>query len=425
MHKTLEKVVKFPFLITAFTCLIFFFLPFKPKPFGDGEYNEGTINLIEFILNNFSGNVRIDKGLFTLIYYLLPYSIVYYFKTASFYFAAGAVFNCLTTCLAVKYIFKAFELMSFSSKTKLIILVLLSLFPIHIYYAFGVLAEPPAFLIVSLFVYFWIKTSYIGDFSTKNLFLLAILNVALVGVRPNLLPFVAAFLIIILFAKFCWRSKMIYMATFFSFFFLLFFAEKAINNTDGEFKKKVFRYQILWSRFELRDEPYNWLPQHGQDEFASSDYLNNLKKRAELDNIIEVNEYDPTSYYLKWVLNDIKENPFLTLRQYSLKFFQGQSFIISPLMKSDKSPMIKYGIHLFINSINFILIFSSIFGLLILYRNNQTLLLLPFFFLWGWSLLYIFIFHSEQRYMFPARPILIFLTAYCFNKLSSRGNSVN
>lgn len=210
---------------------------------------------------------------------------------------------------------------------------------------------------------------------------------------------------------------MIYMATFFSFFFLLFFAEKTINNTDGEFKKKVFRYQILWSRFELRDEPYNWLPQHGQDEFASSDYLNNLKKRAELDHIIELNEYDPTSYYLKWVLNDIKENPLLTLRQYSLKFFQGQSFIISPLMKSNKSPMIKYGIHLFINSINFILIFSSIFGLLILYRNNQTLLLLPFFFLWGWSLLYIFIFHSEQRYMFPARPILIFLTAHFLESL--------
>lgn len=423
MNKIIKRISNYPVLITVISCTVFFFLPFKPKPFGDGEYHEGTINLIEFILNNFNGNVRVDKGLFTLFYYLLPYSLVYYFKSSALFYVAGAIFNCLATCIAVKYIFKTFDIIGFAAKTKFFIIALLSLFPIHIYYSYGVLAEPAAFLIVALLVYFWVKIVYYKAFSSKNLFILALLTVALIGVRPNLLPFSILFILLIAFVDINLKSKIIYISTLLCCAFLLFSAEKAINNTDGEFKKKIFRQQILWSRFELRDEPFNWLPQHGQDEFASDDYLNNLKKRAELDSIIETNNFDPTSYYLKYVLTDIVENPALTLRQYSLKFFQAQSFVITPLMKSKKSSIIKFGIHIFINSINLTLILSSIIGIYLLYKSNQLVLLMPLLLLWGWSILYILIFHSEQRYMFPSRPVLIFLSAFTFDAVLRRVKS--
>ncbi|NTV84658.1 MAG: hypothetical protein HGA23_10220 [Bacteroidales bacterium] len=38
-----------------------------------------------------------------------------------------------------------------------------------------------------------------------------------------------------------------------------------------------------------------------------------------------------------------------------LKFFQSQSFIISPLMKSNKSNFVKWSIHIYINAINYLL----------------------------------------------------------------------
>jgi hypothetical protein len=173
----------------------------------------------------------------------------------------------------------------------------------------------------------------------------------------------------------------------------------------------------------LRDEPFNWLPQHGHDGFESSDYLNNLAKRAELDSICNANKLDKTPYYIKWVVNDVVANPLVTLRQYGLKFFQSQSFIISPLMKSNKSNLVKYGVHIFINTINYILIFFSIAGITVLIRQKKYQIVMPFLLLWGWSLLYIFVFHSEQRYMFPVRPILVFLFAYYLNCYFDRNSS--
>jgi hypothetical protein len=192
-------------------------------------------------------------------------------------------------------------------------------------------------------------------------------------------------------------------------------AEKKMNTTDGAFKKEIFRKHLLWSRYELRDEPFNWLPQHGQDGFESSDYINNLAKRSELDSICDAKNLDKTSYYIHWVANDIIHNSGLTLRQYCLKFFQSQSFIISPLMKSNKSNFVKWGIHIYINSINYILVLFAIAAIVILFRHKKRQLVLPFLLIWGWSLCYVFVFHSEQRYMFPMRPVLLFLFAYFVN----------
>jgi hypothetical protein len=58
------------------------------------------------------------------------------------------------------------------------------------------------------------------------------------------------------------------------------------------------------------------------------------------------------------------------------------------------------------------LIVVGLLAMVYLLRRKEYQLLLPFLFFWGWGLLYVFVFHSEQRYMFPVRPVLIFLLAY-------------
>ncbi len=108
-----------------------------------------------------------------------------------------------------------------------------------------------------------------------------------------------------------------------------------------------------------------------EKDVASSDYLNNLAKRAELDSICEANKLDKTAYYVNWVKDDIVQNPLLTIRQYGLKFFQSQSFIISPLIRSNKSNYVKYGVHIYINSINYVLIFFSIAAIVVFVETKE------------------------------------------------------
>jgi hypothetical protein len=412
MKRIIDFVVKYPVGITALVCLLFYFLPFKPKPFGDGEYHEGTIQLIHYIINGFQGNVRVDKGLISLFYYLSPYSLAYLFHNDSVFYIFGIVFNCIITCWAVKYLFGAFDLLGFSKVSKFWCVIVLNLFPIHIYYAMGILAESAAFFGVSLFLYAWLKIIKNNSNSVKYFLFLAFSLVIMSGTRPNLLPFLIFFSIYLLTLKIEYKKKVVFISSLGLLMIILTVIENNINNTDGAFKKDIFRKHLLWSRFELRDEPFNWLPQHGQDGFESLDYLNNLAKRKELDSICNADNLDKTTYYIKWVGNDILHNPALTLRQYTLKFFQSQSFVISPLMKSNKSNWIKYGVHIYINSINYVLIFFSIMAMFVLLRKKEYAIVFPLLLLWIWSLIYVFIFHSEQRYMFPMRPILVFLFAY-------------
>ncbi|WP_395051106.1 hypothetical protein [Flavobacterium sp.] len=430
MKRIIDFVVKHPVAITALTCFLFYFLPFKPKPFGDGEYHEGTIQLIQYVLNGFQGDVRVDKGLFTLFYYFIPYAAVFYFKKQMLFYLSGVVFNSMMICLAVNYLFKSFEVLHFSNKSKFWTLMILNLFPIHVYYAMGILAEAGSFFAVCMMVYFWVKIATTKLSSFVDFIFLATAVVMLMGFRPNLLPFALLFLIYFVFIKINIKYKFLFGGTFIFLMALLTIAEQSLSTTDGEFKKEVFRKQLLWSRFELRDEPFNWLPQHGEKDVASSDYLNSLAKRAELDSICDFNKFDKTAYYINWVKNDIIEHPLLTLRQYGLKFFQSQSFIISPLIRSDKSDAIKYGVHIYINSINYILIYFSIMATVILIRKKKYQVIIPFLLLWGWSLIYIFVFHSEQRYLFPVRPVVVFLFAYYVNyyfdkKSLNKGIAVN
>lgn len=421
MKKVIDWAIRNPFWVTALTCVVFYLLPFKPKPFGDGDYHLGTIQLIDFMANGFSGNVMINKGFVTLFCYLPAYLVAYPFHSDAVYFACGVIFGCFFVCLAVKLLFYAFTLMGFSDQTKLITLLLLSLFPVHVYYAMGIIGEAFAFFASSAFVYFLVKI-YKTAVLPKHYALLALTVILIYGMKPSMLPFVLVFAGYFLILKSSMTQKVAFLATMLLLPALL-LLEQRLDHSGMEFKSRVFRYQILWSRFELRDEPFNWMPQHGQDAFSSGDYLNNLKKRKELDSICAANNLEPTKFYIDWVKNDILEHPGLALRQYFLKFFQSQSFVISPLMKSSKPAAVKYGIHAYINLVNLVLVVLGVFGLIKLYRNRERRLFFPFLFFWGWCLMYVCLFHSEQRYMFVFRPCLVFLSGYAISLWAARSTT--
>jgi hypothetical protein len=419
MKQLRSFLVNYPFLCTLLLGLLFFVLPFKPKPFGDGEYHEGTIQLLDYIASGFQGAVRVDKGLVTLLYYAIPYALVHFLHLSTAYYLSGVVFNVFVTALAMHLLVRTFTHLQFDKTAQFWPMLLLCLFPIPLYYAMGILAEPAAFFAVAWFVYAWVLMVEQKDQSKMGT-QLALALLLLVGTRPNLLPFAVVFVLYFWTFSTTWQLKLKCTAIVLIGFLALQSFEQSVNTESPDFKSTVFRNQLLWSRFELRDEPFNWLPQHGQDAFASSDYLNNLKKRQELESICEAQQLDKTDYFIQWVKQDILSHTLLTLRQYFFKFFQSQSFVISPLMKSDKSPMLKWGIHGYINAVNYVLVFGAMWGLWLLFKEKKYTLFFPFLFLWGWSLLYVCIFHSEQRYMFPLRAMQFFLLAYAVHQYTGR-----
>ncbi len=414
MKKFIDWALRSPFWVTALVCVVFYLLPFKPKPFGDGDYHIGTIQLIDYVLAGFHGNVMVNKGFLTLFCYFIPYLIAWPFKSDTAFFLSGVIFTCLFVCLAVRNLFTAFDLMHFNRKAKICVLLILCLFPVHVYYAMGIIGEGFGFFAVSVFVLYWCRIWKSDAPMPKHFAILALSLVLIYGLKPSMLPFVIVCAGYILILKMPWKPKLVFL-TCMLLLPSLWMLEKKMDTSDMDFKADVFRKQILWSRFELRDEPLNWMPQHGDRKVASSDYLHNLEKRRELDSLSDATGQDPTKVYADWVKNDILSHPLLTMRQYVLKFFQSQAFIITPLMKSGKSNLVKYGIHIYINAINCILVVISLLSAVLLVRRKKYRLVLPFIFFWGWALMYVCIFHSEQRYMFIFRAAMVFLFAYWAN----------
>ncbi len=184
MKKLIQFSVRNAVLITAVLCVVFYFLPFKPKPFGDGDFHFGTQQLIEFILNGFQGNVNVAKGFLTLFCYLIPYALVYPFDDDKLFFSSSVIFSCIFVCLSVYYLFRAFDILKYSDRTKFMVLVVMSIFPIHIYYAMGVIGEIFGFFAATMILYFLVKINY-GNTRRVDFFYLALSFVLLYGVKPN------------------------------------------------------------------------------------------------------------------------------------------------------------------------------------------------------------------------------------------------
>ncbi|MCB9201605.1 MAG: hypothetical protein H6604_00960 [Flavobacteriales bacterium] len=413
-NKFVSYLINNIFWLSLLVCFIFYFLPFKPKTFGDGEYDEGARQLLDFFLNGFSGDVNVQKGILTVVYYAVPYSLVHYFKSEQLYYYSAIIFNVLVVSYAIKLLFKSFRILGLNTKTQFILLILTFAFPIQIYYAFGVASGSFIFFGSCLFVYALVLVNLKPV--SKSYFLLALSIVIVMGVRPNLIPLSLLVVLYTVLFKHNLKHKILFILTFFILGGGIYTFEKKINIENKDFKEIIFRRQILWGRYELRDEPFNWVPQHGhKNKYKSIDYVNNLKKRRELDSICASDNLEPTKYYLNWVANDIIENPILTLRQYFLKFFQSQTFMISPLIQSNKSTTIKIIPHIYINVINYCIIFLAFCGIYRLYVDKKIYMLLCLASFWAWSILYVSVFHSEARYVFPTRPIILLLAGIYLN----------
>jgi len=95
------------------------------------------------------------------------------------------LFNTAITGLAVKYLFLSSEILKFSLKAKFGILLILTVFPIQMYYFIGIWAELAYFFVVLFFMYFWTKIVLAKSDSIFDFVKLAFSVILLTGVRPK------------------------------------------------------------------------------------------------------------------------------------------------------------------------------------------------------------------------------------------------
>ena len=415
----LHKNKKLDYFLLAFLTLMatlaFYLLPIKPKKFGDMEYHDGAKAIVGLLGSTGEQTILyVKKGLITILYYVFPYLISEQIGGDFANYLAAISWNALFNFLAVLFLFLTLR-NEFGRSAAWLGAILLFLFPIHIYYGMGVLAETPAFFVTSLLLYFWQRTKT-GQVGLNHIFTLAILLALLFGIRINTILIFPILGLITLFYYLKKRQSDSFLPQFrnsLSLFLissimagLLYFITNKIDTNKGASKDDLFYYSILQGRYEFREDNFNWI--HWTEKDESIDKINQWKKKAELDRICKATpEESCPKIYLSWVLTDVFSHPLLTIKQYSIKFFHAQTFVVTSMFLGESPGWKVWLLHILINSINFLLVFLSIFYL---YRHRKKIL--SHWPLWGiWLAFYGFvcIFHSEPRYFFPLRPFLIFM----------------
>ena len=193
MRKLIED--KFDIYIILFSLALFLvvmFLPFKSKPFGDGDFHREAKNLSLYI----KGEVGYEKVLITrapapVFFYSIPYTFVSKDSSDNTYWWAAFSFTGIITTLSILFIRKAGNLL-FNKQIGLFTCILFFIFPLHAYYSMGIGAEQLGFFGSSIALFGWAliynESKQVGTNNTlKKVWILVLGLTILILSRPNTL----------------------------------------------------------------------------------------------------------------------------------------------------------------------------------------------------------------------------------------------
>lgn len=403
------SIVFFTFLISI--CL--FNSSLRPKAYGDGEYYEGA----KYIVSGQFDNLEVQKGLITTLYYVPPIFIAGVEKNENCHLKYAIIWNQIINIISLAILFFATK-NRYGHKTGILVILLSFLLPIHIYYGMGIIAEPAAYFFVSIAYLGWSKCSLSSGVNQYTILLIVGLSL-LLNVRQNFqvligILFIPAILSLIIDNIKPFRYK--YWSLFVSVALLSISLNLLTYKFDiekGQFKSFIIKISLVMSRYQLRDEPFNWIFWEKELRKGSVDYENyEITLRNFRNNCGEDLQGCNFNSFLTWWSQDILSNKLITLRQCSMKVLQSYSFLSSKLLLSGWNINYKFIlIHIFINLVNYTVLILFIMFLI----NNRSQIISNWIY-WGMLIapyLWIICLFSESRYVFPARP-LVFIGAAVF-----------
>lgn len=412
-------------LLSILFFLIVVNLPFRAKSFGDLDFHQEARNIAGWIHGSVSGDVvKISKAPGPVLFYTAPYLLAGKNADDATLWKFGVGWNFLWLTIAL-LLLKDTATLLFSFREGWMVVCLTMLLPVHLYYGIGILAETLAFVGVAFFIY---GTARIFERNTiDKAGIAAIVGgiVALCSARPNSLLLLGLIPMILLFFYFrkdkagmttairgYWSAWLVSVLAMFLLFILIRQLPGYSNKANQE---SYFIFVMHQGRFQFRTETWDWRFWDDEIRADSKDYQAWQQSSQLLHSSMAQTGKSIQTVYGKWVLEDILEHPSVVIKQFFVKILFGHFLQISSVSPDNfkLGPLQgKTGYYLIIGSINIFNLFillCAIISFLKYFRTKRFLLLI----IAPWLALIVFhgLVYMEQRYLFPARPIILLLAS--------------
>jgi hypothetical protein len=408
--------------LSVLLMLIVLNFPFNANLLGDYTFHEESKNLALFLKGEVASNkVMITKAPGPILFYTPAYLLAPADATDGQLWVYGVVFTSIMVTISLLLIFRIAAAF-FSKEVGLLSVLLFFIFPIHCYYSLGILAEVPAFFSLALAIYGWFIAFDEPD-KKKGWMLLTLGVWFLILNRPNAVLFLGILFLVIVYSYF--KNKNFYSIygrklgfTFISIIVLgigtMQFVKKINGIQSEESQESYFYYVAHIGRFQFREEPTDFRFWESDNRPDSKDYQNWIKSSGELEAVISKTNRSYNEVYREFLIKDVVEHPFLSVRQFLLRCVYGHLNIISKVQPAQFNfgpfqGVLGYSIVLLIiNSINLLVVTGAI--VFLIKEEN----LIKYWIFWG-IIVALLLFHGltymEPRYIFPSRVALYLMSA--------------
>ena len=371
-------------------------------------------------------DVAITKAPAPVLYYVVPYLLVAPDAEERAYWLAGFLWNILWMAVCLLLLRRIGAVLGGRLAGYFAVLLTLAS-PFNVYYSYGILAEPPAYLGACLALYGWVRRHRaqregISVEAGRGLLWLGLALFVLS--RPNgiLLLALMALAAFVLWRRRSPESRAAAKMTLLSVLVTgivgaaTLFAVSVLPGQSGQGGQgETLANVVFHGRFQYRTEPWDWRFWTGKTREGSRDYAAWVEEKERLRQEAEEKGIPYAELQREWILNDWITHPGITLQAVAVRFLS-----IHVAMVNSKKPaafqagpisggLVYVVFHVVVNIANVFLILGGLFFLI--QRRGQ---LAVYWVLWGpWLALLAFhvLTYAEPRYLFPARPGMVVMTA--------------
>ncbi|MFN0124147.1 MAG: hypothetical protein ACKV2V_26910 [Blastocatellia bacterium] len=419
-----RKPDRYDILLVA--CLLLAFglmavMPFAPHKYGDIDFHLDARTLTAAMRGSAPwSDVVITRAPGPVLYYLIPYLVITPGSNDNTFWLSSFVWTMFWMSLSLLLIRRAGTYLG-GPRTGLIAAGLILLSPFSVYYSYGILAEPAAFVGISVFVFGWARWQQTGQAMTGwwprmwtgwaglALFLLS---------RPNavLVAGLAALAGIWLWRRARRREAMLALAFVMFSVCVLGLSGFLLSLQRGEkrgMQRELLALVLVQGRYQFRTETWDWRYWHKSNRADSRDFQDWENKLIALDNQAREAGRYPPDLITEWVRQDALAHPWLTLKMAAVRLItinltfvnslRADNFRLGPLRGS----WLYYLLHAIINATNLVTLLSAI--LYFPWRRDAALW--PLWSVWLGLIVFHALVYAEPRYMFPTQPVLAIAAA--------------
>jgi hypothetical protein len=400
-------------------------LPFAPKKYGDLVFHREAKAFASAIRGAGSwDDARIVRAPLPVLYYAIPYTLVRPGSDDDAYWRAGFIWTVLWMCVALVLIRRSGEFLGGPVVGKTAALLTL-LSPFSVYYSYGILAEPPAYIGAVVFTYAYLRWKNSPRELSKSrgdIFLLSFGLLMFVLSRPNtVLLLLLALVVGVVRLRSSNRNQKLegkfilaaVLATVVLIGALTLSLVRRSGGVGNNSQNENFALVALQGRFQFRSVfwDFNTWP----DVPNNPDFIEFSRKLAEFQSTsLQTGIPEPTLRW-RWIVADFLHHPGITVRAAGVKMLALHfAFVHSVEPENFHFAFLKgvFGYALFHVAVNATTIVLLIGSILFAVSHRHTML--DYWVLWGpWLALVLFhvMTYAEARYLFPSRSGLVLMAA--------------